>query len=75
MGVWIIRPPAPVVKLNLAFMEWSFYNLVIIIRLYKIRYLHLDEALFFPRKIGNFDELQLPQSLIFFAEILHTFLT
>ena len=29
----------------------------------------------FARKIENFDELQLPKSLIFFAEILHTFPT
>ena len=30
---------------------------------------------FFVWKIENFDELQLLQSLIFFAEILHTFST
>ena len=30
---------------------------------------------FFVWKIENFDELQLPLSLIFFAEILHTFST
>ena len=29
----------------------------------------------FVRKIENFDKLQLPQSLINFAEILHTFST
>ena len=29
----------------------------------------------FVRKIENFDELQLPWSLIFFAEILHMFFT
>ena len=40
---------APVVKLKLAFMEWFFYNLVILIKLYKIRYLNLDKALLFPR--------------------------
>ena len=31
------------------------------------------ETRLFVWKIENFDELQLPQSLIFFAEILHTF--
>ena len=29
-------------------MEWFFYNLVILIKLYKIRYLNLDEVLLFP---------------------------
>ena len=72
---------ARVVKLKLAFMEWFFYNLVILIKLYKIWYLNLGKALLFPRNqaicltIENFDELQLPQSAIFFAEILHTFPT
>ena len=28
-------------------MEWFFYDLVILIKLYKIRYLTLDKALFF----------------------------
>ena len=40
---------ACVVKLKLAFIEWFFYNLVILIKLYKIRYLNLDKALLFPR--------------------------
>ena len=40
---------ARVVKLKLAFMEWFFYNLVIIIKLYKIWHLNLDKALLFPR--------------------------
>ena len=39
-----------VVKLKFAFMEWFFYNLVMLIKLYKIRYLNLDKALLFPRK-------------------------
>ena len=70
-----------VVKLKWACMEWSFYNLVILITLYKIQYLNLDKVLLFLRnqaiclKIKSFDELQLPQSLTFFAEILHTFPT
>ena len=34
------------VKLKLAFMEGFFYNLVILIKLYKILYLNLDKALF-----------------------------
>ena len=40
---------AHVVKLKLAFMEWFFYNLVMLIKLHKIRYLSLDKALLFPR--------------------------
>ena len=40
---------ARVVKLKLNFMEWFFCNLVILITLYKIRYLNLDKALLFPR--------------------------
>ena len=40
---------ARVIKLNLAFMEWFFYNLVILIKLYKIPYLNLDKTLLFPR--------------------------
>ena len=101
-----------------------FYNLLILIKLFKIRYLNLDKALLFPRnqhcaksvriwsysgphfaafglntkyfsvfsanvrKCGknaeygrvlrsadHFSELQLPQSLIFFAEFLHLFPT
>ena len=40
---------ARVVKLKLASMEWFFYNQVILIKLYKIRYLNLDKALSFPR--------------------------
>ena len=40
---------ARVVKLKLAFMEWFFYNLVVLIKLYKIRYLNLDKALLLPR--------------------------
>ena len=40
---------ARVVKLKLAFMEWFFYNLVILNKLNKIGYLNLDKALLFPR--------------------------
>ena len=40
---------ARVVKLKLTFMEWFFYNLVILIKLYKIWYLNLDKALLFLR--------------------------
>ena len=46
-NVWI--KVARVVKLKLAFTEWLFYNLVILIKLYKIRYQNLDNALLFPR--------------------------
>ena len=40
---------ACVVKLKLAFMECFFYNLVMLIKLYKIRYIYLDKALSFQR--------------------------
>ena len=39
------------------------------------RYIISKKSGFFVWKIENFDELQLPQSLVFFAEILHTFST
>ena len=39
---------ACVVKLK--FMEWFFYNLVIVIKLYKLRYLNIDKVLLFSRK-------------------------
>ena len=58
-----------------------FYNLVILIKLYKIRYLNLDQALLFLRnqantclKIKNFDQLQLPQRLIFLPKFCTGFL-
>ena len=57
-----------------------FYNLVILIKLYKIRYLNSDKAVLFRDtrlfvwKIENFDKLQLPQSLTFFAGICTHFL-
>ena len=47
-----------------------------LIKLYKIWYLNLDKDYYFQEtrlfvwKIENFDKLQLPQSLVFFAEIL-----
>ena len=42
---------ARVVNLKLVFTEWFFCNLVILIKLYKIRYLNLDKALSFLRKL------------------------
>ena len=39
-----------VFNLKLVFTEWFFYNLVIQIKLHKMRYLNLDKALLFPRK-------------------------
>ena len=36
---------------------------------------YFQETKLFVWKIENFDELQLPQNLIFFAEILDTFST
>ena len=39
-----------VVKLKLAFMKLFFINLVILMKLYKIRYPNLDKPLLFPRK-------------------------
>ena len=70
-----------VVKLKLAFMEWLFYNLVILIKLYKIRYLNFDKALLFPRNQAiwqkNWKLWRAPTTTKFnvFAEILQTFLT
>ena len=40
---------ARVGNLKLIFRYYFFYNLVILIKLYKIRYLNLDKALLFPR--------------------------
>ena len=40
---------AYMVNLKLAFTDWFFHNLIILIKLYKIRYLNLDKALLFPR--------------------------
>ena len=40
---------AHVVTLKLAFTEWFFYNLVLLIKLCKIWYLDLDKALLFPK--------------------------
>ena len=40
---------ARVVKLKLVFMEWIFYNFVILIWFCKIQYLHSNKALLFPR--------------------------
>ena len=40
---------ALVINLKLVFIDWFFYNLIILIKLCKIWYLHLDKALLFPR--------------------------
>ena len=40
---------AHMVNLRLAFTEWFFYNLIVLIKLYKIRYLNSDKALLFLR--------------------------
>ena len=70
---------ARVVNLKLVFN--CFYILVVLIKLCKIRYLnkvdlyYSQETRFFVWKIENFVELQLLQSLIFFAEISHMFST
>ena len=40
---------AHVVRLKFAFMEWFLYNLLMLIKLYKIQHLNLDKALLFPR--------------------------
>ena len=68
---------ARVVKFKLAFMEWFFYNLLILIKVCKIRYLNVDkfgETGLFVWKIENFDELQLPESLIFLLKFCTRFL-
>ena len=41
---------AHVVKLKLIFTEWFFYNLMVLIKLCKIRHLNLDKALLFLKK-------------------------
>ena len=40
-----------VVDLKLVFTEWFFYDSIILIKLYKIRYLNLDKAPLFPRNL------------------------
>ena len=49
----IFRTPflkvARMVNLELAFTNWIFYNLIILIKSCKIQYLNLDKALLFPR--------------------------
>ena len=61
---------AHVVKLKLAFMEWFFYNLVILIKLYKIWYLNFDKALLFLRNqaicLKNWKLWQAPATRKFF---------
>ena len=71
-----------VVNLKLAFTDWFFCNLIILIRLCKIRYLNLDKALLFPgNQVIFLKKWQLwrdPTTIkfkYFFTEILHTFLT
>ena len=70
---------AGVVRLKLAFMEWFLYNLVILIKLYKIRY--PDKALLFPRnqaicmKIENWRVPAATKFNIFLLKFLHTFPT
>ena len=46
---YILFKVARVVNLRLAFKNWFFYNLMILIKLCKIRYLFLDKALLFAR--------------------------
>ena len=41
----------------------------------KVDLYYFQESRLFVRKIENFDQLQLPQSLILVAEIVHTFST
>ena len=72
---------ARVVKLKLAFMEWFFYNLLILIKLCKIWYLNLDKELSFLRNqaicLKDWKLWRAPTTTKFniFAEILHTFPT
>ena len=46
---WVLYRVVCVVNLKLAFTDWFFYNLIILIKPYKIRYRNLDKALLFPR--------------------------
>ena len=72
---------ARVVRLKLVFMKWFFYNLVMVIKLYKIRYLSLDKAYFFWEtmlfvwKVEKLQWAPTATKLIFFAEIMQTFPT
>ena len=60
---------ARVVNLKLAFIERFFYNLVILIKLCKVRYLHLHKAPLFPRNqvicLKNWKLWQAPTTIKF----------
>ena len=67
------------INLKLTFTDRFFKNLIILIKLCKIRYLNLDKTLLFPRNqvicLRNWKLWRAPSSIkfnIFFAEILHT---
>ena len=71
---------ARVVNLKLAFTEWFFYNLVILIKLCKIWYLNLDKVLLFPRNwvicLKNWKLRPAPTTIkfdIFFWNFAHVF--
>ena len=49
MFVILLVKVARIVNLKVAFTESFFYNLEILIQLWKIRYLNLDKGLLFPR--------------------------
>ena len=70
--MWLIKV-ARVVNLKLAFTYRFFYNLIILIMFCKTPYLHLDNALLFPRnqfvwKLKTLTNSNYHKSLIFFGE-------
>ena len=72
---------ACVVEIKLFFMDWIYYNLIILIMWCKIPYKNLDKALLFSRskvfclKIWKLWRAPTTYSSIFFAETWHTFST
>ena len=79
---WVLYKVVCVVNLKLAFTDWFFYNLIILIKPYKIWYRNLDKALLFPRYqiicVKHWKIWRAPTNIkfnIFFAEILHKFPT
>ena len=71
---YVLLKLARVVKLKLAFMECFFLQFGNTNEVTQNSIPKFRQSSVISEKPG-FDELQLPQSLIFFAEILHTFPT
>ena len=81
IGISNFKPIKVVRVVKFTFMEWFFYNFVILIKLYKIWYLNLGKALLFPRNkticLKNWKLWRAPTAIKFniFAEIVHKFPT